>query len=78
MKKGRWLRMTIARNKLLKKAVLPSGLFSIQEMLAALLYDKISVYILMIVHMLNEQPIMWRFICSFILFQSFVEAKLFL
>ena len=35
--KGKLLHATIARNKLLEKAILPSGLFSIQQMLVALL-----------------------------------------
>ena len=37
LKKGRWFRAFIAGNKLLEKAHLPSGLFSIQQMLVALL-----------------------------------------
>ena len=57
LKKDRSLRATIARNKLLEKVLLPSGLFSVQQMLVALLQDKISVYILTIVYMLNGQPI---------------------
>ena len=58
MKKGRWLRATIARNNLLEKALLPSGLFSIQQMIVILLEDKISVYMLIIMYMLNGQRIM--------------------
>ena len=76
LKKGRWLRATIARNNLLEKALLPSGLFSIQQMIVTLLEDKISVYMLIIMYMLNGQRIMKRFLCSLILFQSLVEAKL--
>ena len=49
---------TIARNKLLGKTLLTPVLLPIQQMLVALLWDKISVYMLRIVHMLNGQPIM--------------------
>ena len=57
LKKDRWLRAIIACNKLLEKALLPSGLLSIQQMLVTLLSDKISMYMLIIVYMLNGHPI---------------------
>ena len=52
LRKDRQLCATIALSKLLEKALLPSGLFSVQQMLIAPMSDKISVY-----SMLNGEPI---------------------
>ena len=49
----------------------PSGFFSILQMWVALLYNNISVYMLIIFQMLNGRPIIWRFICSLNLVSKF-------
>ena len=40
-----------------------------------LLQDKISVCMLIIMYLLNERPIMWRFICSLYLVSKFGWSK---